>query len=177
MDKFSRIFLIGPNGAGKTSVGKELAVLLGWQFIDSDQLVEQQHQMSITEIFREFGESYFRCQEANLLKKISAQQNIVVATGGGSILVAQTRDLLMRQGTVCFLEVSITVQLDRLTLLNDRPLLPADINQRTAYLSNMHNSRWHLYKSTAGLRIDTDHLNAAQVALRLSSLLSEETCI
>ncbi len=70
-------------GCGKSTLGKQLAKQLGWDFVDSDTLIEQFAQMSIEDIFTHKGETYFRELESEVLQLISEKDNCVVATGGG----------------------------------------------------------------------------------------------
>ena len=113
----SRIFLVGAMGAGKTSVGSKLAELLHLDFLDIDQVIEQRLQQTISHIFHNYGEPYFRKHEELVLDHISIQSNLVLATGGGSILSVQSREHLQTRGIVCYLKVNPTQQEQRLKSL------------------------------------------------------------
>ena len=78
-----KIFLIGFMGSGKTTLGKQLAALMKIEFIDLDQMIEENESMTIAEIFSVKGEKYFRMNESEMLKSLS-NTNAVVATGGGT---------------------------------------------------------------------------------------------
>ena len=79
------VFLCGYMGAGKSSIGKQLATLLNYSFIDSDQYIEDLQKMSISDIFASKGENQFREIEFQLLEDILEEENTVVALGGGSL--------------------------------------------------------------------------------------------
>ena len=73
-------------GAGKTTVGRALAKRLNKRFIDSDHEIEARTGASIPLIFEIEGEASFRCREAEAIRDLTAEENIVLATGGGAIL-------------------------------------------------------------------------------------------
>src|SRR5436853_6290275 len=84
MQLMSKVFLIGFMGSGKTFLGKQLAQLLNYEFIDLDEWIEQREKKSIAEIFSEDGEEYFRKKESQQLKLLAEKNNAVIATGGGT---------------------------------------------------------------------------------------------
>lgn len=75
-----RIFLIGFMGSGKSSIGERLAQRMGWQFVDTDRLIEATHHTTIAQIFAQQGESAFRAIECEVLAQLLPQRHIVVAT-------------------------------------------------------------------------------------------------
>jgi shikimate kinase len=83
MDGSKPIVLIGFMGVGKTSLGKKLAKKLNWGFIDTDKWIEKKEGKSISQIFKESGEAYFRGLERDLVLEFKNIQNTVIATGGG----------------------------------------------------------------------------------------------
>src|SRR3546814_8665943 len=88
----SSIFLIGPMGAGKTTVGRRLAELRGLQFIDSDHEIEARTGVDIAYIFEREGEAGFRKRESQMIAELAVRNGIVLATGGGAVLDADSRD-------------------------------------------------------------------------------------
>ena len=94
------LILTGFMGTGKTKIGEIVAKKLGWQFYDLDRLIEQKEQMSIAEIFRKKGEEYFRRKESLVLKEICEIKQTVLATGGGSLLSSENRQLAGKSGLV-----------------------------------------------------------------------------
>src|SRR3989304_2819948 len=80
------VVVIGFMGTGKTVIGKRLAAELGYEFVDTDSLIEEQERQSVSEIFRNLGEVHFRKVEKRVIHQISDREGIVVATGGGAVL-------------------------------------------------------------------------------------------
>jgi shikimate kinase len=77
------VYLIGFMGSGKARYGKRLAKVLNFDFVDTDELIENREKQEITEIFKNKGEDYFRKLEAEVLTEVSQMNNTIVATGGG----------------------------------------------------------------------------------------------
>ncbi|MFO1256605.1 MAG: shikimate kinase [Sphingomonadaceae bacterium] len=121
------IVLVGMMGVGKTSVGKRLSALLHIPFVDADEEIERAAQMSIPEIFAQFGEDYFRDGErrviARLLDGEGASHRKVIATGGGAFVNPQTRALVLEQGIAVWLDSDVEVLLERVGRKDNRPLL------------------------------------------------------
>lgn len=107
MRENSVIVLIGPMGAGKSTVGRILASILGKQFLDSDEQIEKNAGASIPYIFEAEGEKGFRAREESTIRDLISGEGIVLATGGGAVLSANTRKLLKRDCFVVFLETSV----------------------------------------------------------------------
>ncbi|HUS23685.1 MAG TPA: shikimate kinase, partial [Candidatus Binatia bacterium] len=119
----SNIFLVGPMGAGKTTVGKRLGELRGMRFVDSDQEVEARTGVDVAFIFEKEGEDGFRRREKLVIAEITAQQGIVLATGGGAVLDPESRQHLSARGFVVYLHASVEQQLRRTGRTDNRPLL------------------------------------------------------
>ena len=118
-------FLIGFMGSGKTTLGKKLATKLKVEFIDIDELLVQQQQVTgIKELIDTKGMDYFRQAESEVLKRITTQ-NAVVSTGGGTPCYFDNMNWMKRSGGVVFLQMDEGVIFSRLktTRLEDRPLL------------------------------------------------------
>lgn len=102
-----RVFLIGFMGAGKTTVGRVLALRLGWQFCDLDQVIESRERQTVAEIFARHGEQGFRSAETAALEELlqdgSRRHDLVVALGGGAFAQPQNREALQRAGAVTVL--------------------------------------------------------------------------
>jgi hypothetical protein len=98
--KNNNIFLVGLMGSGKTTIGRQLAKRLGKRFVDSDHEIEARTGASIPLIFDIEGEASFRRREADVIRDLSSQRGIVLATGGGAVLDAGTRARLAERGTV-----------------------------------------------------------------------------
>ena len=153
MKSAPNLILIGPMGAGKTSIGKRLAIRLGLRFVDADHEIERVTGASISLIFELEGEAAFRAREHDVLHGLCQNSDQVIATGGGAVLNAQTRDLLVARGFVLYLAADPDTQLQRLRYDNKRPLLQTP--DRRATLQRISDERTALYESIADFRHDT----------------------
>ncbi|MGK7890948.1 MAG: shikimate kinase [Leptolyngbyaceae cyanobacterium] len=150
------IYLIGMMGAGKSTMGKELAIALGYRFLDTDNLIEQAAGQPISEIFAESGETTFRQLETQVLSQVSAYKKTVIATGGGIVLERQNWNFL-HYGVSVWLDAPVAVLYERLKDDCDRPLLQTADPQKT--LQTILNQRQHLY-AQADVRIPITALDA-----------------
>ena len=116
------IFLVGPMGSGKSSLGKKLAKSLDKKFIDTDKEIEKNERKTISEIFENSGESYFREKEREFLINIPNSLNMVIATGGGIVTDQENREKL-KENKVIFLNASVERQHKRTSRSDKRPLL------------------------------------------------------
>jgi shikimate kinase len=165
-----RIVLIGPMASGKTSIGRPLAVLMGWRFIDTDHAIEQCAGVDISTIFALEGEAGFRRREHAQLKALADQTEIVMATGGGAVLMPENHPLLLRESHIVLTIVSRSRQLERARKLKNRPLLHAGDPEKV--LQEIWNQRHSLYYSLAQTTLDTTLGSPKELALRLHSRLT-----
>ena len=151
------IFLVGLMGAGKTTVGRALARKLNKKFIDSDHEIEARTGVSIPLIFEIEGEASFRQREAEVIRDLTSQTDIVLATGGGAILKPENREYLKARGTVIYLRASINSILQRTSHDKNRPLLQtADPRQR---LEQLAREREPYYLEVADFVVETGRPN------------------
>lgn len=144
-------------GAGKTTVGRALARKLNKRFIDSDHEIETRTGVSIPLIFEIEGEASFRQRESEVIRDLTAQTDIVLATGGGAILKPENRDYLKTRGTVIYLRASINSILQRTSHDKNRPLLQtADPRQR---LEQLAREREPYYLEIADFVVETGRPN------------------
>lgn len=143
-----RIFLVGYMCAGKTTIGTELAQRLGYQFIDLDQYIEQQEGKTVSAIFAEKGEAYFRQLERKTLFDIFLQEKVVIATGGGTPCQADNMALMNQNGTTIFLNPSIDELVARLEIgKHTRPLLKDKTNaEMHRFIEQMMQQRLPYYQ-------------------------------
>ncbi len=127
----NNIVLCGFMGCGKSTVGRLLAKELRFKFCDSDSVIEQREGASISNIFAEKGEAYFRQLESEIIKELSEQKGLVIATGGGAVLTSENAENLRKTGLVIFLDISPETVLKRLEGDTTRPLLMRD-DKKTA---------------------------------------------
>jgi shikimate kinase len=151
------IYLIGYRATGKTTVGRELAYLLRWQFIDADVLIEERAGKSIREIFAQEGEAGFRDRESELLREVSNRQDHVIATGGGIILREENRKLLKETGFVVWLTATAPTLWERIqadtTTLARRPNLTVG---GLAEIESLMEARLPLYEIGCDYRLSTE---------------------
>lgn len=141
------IVLIGMPASGKTTVGRLLEKKLGRKAYDSDKLIEKAEKRSISDIFREDGEATFRQMEADMVRSLSEKSGIIISTGGGAPLRAESVDNLKKNGRLYFIDRP----LGQLMPTNSRPLA----NSAEA-IERRFNERYGIYSRAADVRIDAD---------------------
>jgi shikimate kinase len=146
--KADKVYLVGFMGAGKTTVARALGKRLHWQVEDIDDRIEKREHRDIPTIFRQDGEPYFRAVEQQELIALLPTRGAVVATGGGTIADPVTREMMLRDGAVVWLDVPFATIVDRVPLDGRRPLAADRIEMESLY-----NQRFMAY-SCAHLRID-----------------------
>ncbi|MBI3562391.1 MAG: shikimate kinase AroK [Gammaproteobacteria bacterium] len=125
------VFLVGPMGVGKTSIGRHLAELLDYQFLDSDHEIELRSGVTIPWIFDVEGETGFRKREQAVIDELTQLTGIVLATGGGAVIRADNRQALRARGLVIYLKADVDSLVARIRHDKNRPLLQiADPRQR-----------------------------------------------
>ena len=164
----SNIFLIGLMGAGKSTVGRLLARKLDRRFIDSDHALEERCGVKIPTIFEMEGEAGFRKREAQIINDLSAEKKIVLATGGGAVLLPENRKVLAERGTVIYLHANPIELWHRTKGGEGRPLLQNGDPKKT--LENLYAVRDPLYREIADFTIETGKPSVNQL---VSSLLMQ----
>lgn len=129
----NNIVLCGFMGSGKTSVGKDLAKMLSYTFIDMDDLIEEKQGISIKEIFRIYGEKYFRDLEHEICKEVATMQKCIVSTGGGTMTFKHNVDEIKKGSKVFFLDSSFSVISERLKNDDTRPLFHDRVKAKKLY--------------------------------------------
>ena len=120
------IFLIGMMGAGKSTVGARLARRLERPFVDVDRELEHRLGVDIPTVFDLEGEAGFRRRESQLIEELSAREGLVLATGGGAVLMPCNRDVLALRGLVVYLRATPADLWQRLRRDKHRPLLKSE---------------------------------------------------
>ncbi len=172
MVRAQSVFLIGPVGAGKSTIGRQLASELKLDFYDSDREIESKCGASIDWIFDIEGEEGFRQREKKVLEELVGEQSIVLATGGGAIILPENRTLLSSRGKVVYLQASIEQQLERTSKDKKRPLL--QVPDKKGQLEKMMVEREPLYQEIADLTIETSDTTVRNVVQRIVKLLMED---
>jgi shikimate kinase len=165
------IFLVGLMGAGKTTVGRVLAKRFGKTFYDCDHEIERRTGVKIPVIFDIEGEDGFRIREAAALRDLVTQQNIVLATGGGAVLLDDNRRVLAAHGTVVYLRASPADLWQRTRHDRNRPLLQT--NDPRAKLEHLFVERDPLYREVAALTVDTGNQSVRSLAYMLEQKLRD----
>ncbi len=141
------IVLVGMPASGKTTVGKIIAERLGRRFVDTDEEIVRLTGSSISDIFKEEGESAFRQMEAEVIARLSRESSLVIATGGGAVLRARNVFALRLNGRIFFIDRP----LDSLIPTSDRPL-----SQDRESIEKRYNERYSIYCERCDERIDAD---------------------
>ena len=147
------VFIIGPMGAGKTTIGRRVAAALGFEFVDTDEALEQRTGAQVALIFDIEGEEGFRRREHAMLAEVAARDGVVVATGGGSVVRPENRRILRTHGTVVYLHANVDQQLRRLRHDKRRPLLQS--SDRRQRLERLNSEREPLYRDLADITVDS----------------------
>ena len=125
------IVLVGLMGAGKSAIGRRLAARLGLPFRDADAEIELAASRSIAEIFARYGEAAFRDGERRVIRRLLSGPPVVLATGGGAFMDAETRGAIRAAATSLWLRCPLPILVRRVSGREHRPLLigrnPADV--------------------------------------------------
>jgi shikimate kinase len=170
--KQRNIILTGFMGTGKTTVGKLLADLLGYGFVDTDDLIEARHGRSIPQIFAESGEAAFRQMERDMAQALAEQEDLVIATGGRLMLDPVNVAALGQNGRIFCLVATPEEILMRVMQAGvaERPLLSGDNPQeRIATLLQERREKYAQFP-----QINTDNLEATAVARQLADLITHD---
>jgi len=137
------LVFVGLMGAGKSTIGKQIAQMLDFQFFDADCEIEAAAQMSITELFAHYGEQEFRDLERRVIARLLQQKTLVLATGGGAFMNAQTRANIQENAISIWLKADLDILMERVLRKNTRPLLQND-NPR-GVMENLMRERYPVY--------------------------------
>jgi shikimate kinase len=163
------VVLIGFMGTGKTTVGRRLARILRWPFMDTDAEIERLVGKPVRRIFSEDGEIRFRSEEALLCRKLATPQGLVIATGGGIVLNPENVRHLRMGGVLIALTADPEVIYSRIRRKKTRPLLHGDVRSRIAGLLR---ERTGVY-DVAELTVDTGELSLAETVRLILNYLQE----
>lgn len=158
------IVLIGFMGTGKTTIGRKLAVRLGYRFVDTDQYIEWEQKCKIPLLFKSQGEAYFRQLETSLLRRLCSVQNTVVATGGGVLVTPGNMELIKQIGTSVHLQAQFDDIFERVTRNTKRPLVLTENPLKT--VTDLYEARKNLYKE-ADITIDTKSMKMWSIVTRI----------
>jgi len=148
------IVLVGPMGSGKTTVGRRLAHELNQDFFDTDHEIIDKTGVTIDHIFDIEGEKGFRERESKMLENLCQMSNIILATGGGIVILSKNRKILQNVGLVVYLSSSVDQLLRRTAKSKSRPLLENSTDKRKT-ITELVDTRDMYYREVASVVIDT----------------------
>ena len=164
------IVLVGLMGVGKSTVGRKLAALLDRDFVDADDAVEDAAQLTVTEIFDQFGEDYFRDGERRVIARLVEERHGVIATGGGAFCNPETRALILDRAIAVWLDCDIETLVERTGRKKTRPLLregdPHEI------LTQLKDKRGNDY-AEAHIHVVTDDAPHGETAMRIIEAIDQ----
>ena len=161
------IIITGFMGSGKTTIGRKLAKLIEYSFVDTDSEIENDQGCSVSEIFKYGGEECFREMETRLLEKLKNIDNSVIATGGGIVLREENRKILKGIGKRVYLRVPEEELARRLKNDRNRPLL---MNNPEIVVQGMLIERGLLYEQAECI-IDTTQRSPHKIATEIAKKL------
>ncbi len=132
--KADKLYLVGFMGAGKSTVARALGRRLGWRVEDVDERIEARERRSVASIFAQHGEPYFRNVERQVLRDLLPQRQIIVATGGGTFVEPDNRALMLADGAVAWLDLTLPQVIERVPADGRRPLAADRLAMEQLYL-------------------------------------------
>lgn len=171
MSKHGNVILIGPMGAGKSTIGRQLAQILNYEFVDSDHEIEARTGADIPWIFDVEGEEGFRRREETVIDELTQRDGVVLATGGGAVTREANRRVISARGIVIYLKTSIEQQLARTAKDRKRPLLQHAEPRKV--LTELMKVREPMYLEVADHVVETDASNIRDVATKIADLVSQ----
>lgn len=160
------VVLVGFMGAGKSSIARLVSRTLGFESVDTDDIVVETARMSIPRIFKKDGEEAFRDLETAALLSLAEKEKLVVSTGGGIVLREENRKNLRLIGFTVWLSASVEATYERVRRNTNRPLLHVPDPKQT--IAEMMDARAPFYQEAADLHIDTTKLSMDEIAYGVS---------
>jgi shikimate kinase len=157
----SNIYLVGFMGTGKTEVARLLAGKLRRPYLDMDEMIQNRQKMPIAEIFKSKGEAYFRQLEKEIVRELSAKDQLVVACGGGAFVDKDNIEKLKKSGTVICLTSTPETILKRTSRYKSRPLI--NVQDPKGRIEKLLKKRASSYAQAHHV-IDADQLTVEETA-------------
>ena len=164
------VVLVGLMGAGKSTVGRKVATMLGLPFRDADNEIESAARMTVPELFEAYGEAEFRDLERRVILRLLEDGPMVLATGGGAYMNAETREAIAASGVSVWLNAELDVLMDRVSRRQNRPLLRND--DPRGVMQRLMNERYPVY-ALADLHVMTRDDKKEVIAGELIDVLAE----
>ena len=146
--KADKLYLVGFMGAGKTTVARAIGKLTGWRVEDIDQRIEAREHRTVASIFSQQGEPYFRQLERLALGELLPLRHVVIATGGGTFVEPDNRALMLADGAVAWLDLSLAQVIARVPADGRRPLASDRVQMEQLF------ARRQLAYAQAHVRVD-----------------------
>ena len=158
------LVLIGMMGSGKSTIGYLLAKKLKFLFIDIDKNIEKNEETTISNIFKEKGEKYFRdIEEKITLDVLKKKSNCVISLGGGAFINKNIQELVLKKNISFWLKWKNSTIIKRLKNVNKRPLIK-EMNHKQ--IVNLNTERSKLY-SKANYILECDNLNKNEIIKKI----------
>ncbi len=170
-----RIWLVGLSGSGKSTVARELAPLLDWRVLDSDQEIRRLAGMDIAEIFAVHGEDHFRALERKVAARAAEDRRVVIATGGGQMSNGRLAELMLGSGTVIYLRARPRTCAARLRAqlgTEGRPMLDGQ-GSLTEQLDGLLRGRRATYESAHRI-LDVDGIEPRRLAIEIKEMVDAD---
>ena len=172
---YKKVTLIGMMGTGKSKFGRQIANILEFNFYDVDQIIEKELSMTIKEIFQKYGEVFFRKLEkktiSDLISKINKnKEKVIISLGGGGFDDEETRELLLNNTNVIWLNTPVDILVQRVGDGSKRPMIKGKTRDSIIQLLKIRTR----YYSLCHEQINTDSLNQNQVTEKLINLISHK---
>lgn len=165
------IILIGFMGSGKSTYGKLIANKLGYSFVDTDSFIERKEGRSISDIFADDGEDYFRSLETEVLKELMQVQKPQVLSLGGGTPLRQCNREIMKEGYTIFLKITADEAYRRLKDDSERPLLK--VQDPKARIEELLLERNPLYEAAADYVLYEKNKSLDDIFYELSEIVRE----
>ena len=138
------VVLCGFMGSGKTTIGELSAHLLGMDYLDADQYIQEKAGMTINEMFERYGESYFRDREHEAMKELSTRANTIISSGGGALTFQRNVDVVRAAASIVYIQADFSICYQRISKDTGRPLVKANTRES---LEEMYHRRDKLYSA------------------------------
>ena len=169
-----KIILIGYMGSGKSTIAKLLSKTMQYEFLDLDEIIEKEQNASVSTIFEQKGEVFFRKLEHQVLKRIlQSESNMILSLGGGTPCFTNNQELL-KQENICtvYLKTSIDKLYERLrTQKSNRPLIANKSEDEMKEFIAKHLFERSFYYNQAKYIVSTDDKTPQETVLEIQSLL------
>lgn len=165
------IALIGFMGTGKTTISKALSRITGFKEVDVDAYIVENQGKSISEIFADEGEEYFRNLETEALKEVSAESGQIISCGGGAVLKDENVDILKEKGVIVLLTATPETIFDRVKDHTHRPILNSDMSLE--HVKELMAGREPRYQAVADVTVSVDSNDRILTCFNIITILEE----